>query len=218
MKTLIYFTVIFQFVTAIIALIKYNKFKNSYLKYFIILTIYVGLNDFLIMIYTMNFNVQSNLILYHIKNAINFGVLFYIYKKAFDKQWITKLANVFLIVYGLLIIVELFLLKVDYFSKTQVLPYIFGGTCVIFLSLYYFYNLLKSNKIIQFDRDLLFWISTGLFIYYIAYIPFKVSQNYFASSKTISSVFYIRPVVTILVNCIFIIGFLWSKTEKQVSS
>lgn len=172
---------------------------------------YIAINETVMVLYSLFYKVSSNFIFYNIYYVINFLTLFYLFKKTNKSKIIISLINLFTVVYFILIPIDIFVLKINYSNKTQVIPYIFAGLSIIFLALNYFIQILKSNEIIKVDRNIMFWISIAFLFYYLAFSPIKISQNFYGSFILHSYLYYIRIIATVLMNLILIFGFLWSK-------
>jgi hypothetical protein len=81
-----------------------------------------------------------------------------------------KVTRIFFIVYPIV-----WLLSTIYyggFESTNIYSILFGSIYVAFASIGYYYQLLKSEKLVKISRDTAFWIVTGLLIFYPCQIPF----------------------------------------------
>ncbi len=208
-----YFAILLEIITAIVAFSQLYKFKNSYLKYAVFLICYMALNDSILTLYNIFFKVSYNFIFYNIYFVVNFITLFYLFKKSLKNSLIVKGINVVILIYCLLIPVDVFVLKINYLNQTQVVPYVFGGVVIIFLILNFFLETISSDEIIKIDKKIMFWISIAFFFYYLAFVPFKLSQNFYVNSRPHIYLFQIRIIATVLMNLTLIFGFLWSKKE-----
>ena len=199
--------------TVFFGLLFYKKFKLKLVKLFLILFTYSYLNDLLGYFLKYNVKVSSNLILYNIQYIFNFIFLFWLYHSIIKSNIFKKLIFLFFILYLLSSFYEVLFLKRDYFNEFQTIPYIIGGVCILITVLFYFFEVFNSDEIIIIDKKIVFWISIAYFFYYLALVPLKVQQNFYAITSDYKYLLNIRIIATFLMNLFLIIGFIWSKEE-----
>jgi hypothetical protein len=105
-------------------------------------------------------------------------------------------------------------INIIFFSNyiTQVLIYnnILGKFLILIAIIIYFTDLIKSDAILNIKESLLFWISVGVFMYAIGFIPVYV----IAQLIDFQGVFrHITFALNIIMNLCFITGFIASKKE-----
>jgi hypothetical protein len=207
---------IIQLIPVLVGLFYYKKFKNSFYKYFIWLLVYVFIQEYIALFYGTYVDIGNNSIIMNIFNIINFLFLFRLFYE-FAEQHIFKKTIIFFVTsYVVALLYEIVFVKIDYHTKTQVIPFMIGGLGILICVLLYFYQILNSDKLIRVHRDFMFWVCTGYFIYYLAYVPFKIKQNYFAQLDDYTYLFKILIIATFIKGVLLIIGFIWSK-KKEVS-
>lgn len=203
-----------QTITVLVSLFCYKKFKTSYYKYFIWLLVYILANEVVALFYGSYIDYGVNQIFYNLYNVINFSFLFWLFYKLSWDNFFKIFVKIVALLYVSSLILEIFYLKVNYYQKPQIIPFIIGGVGILFCVLVFFFQILNSNKIIFIHKKLIFWICSGYFIYYLSYLPLKVKQNYFAEIDGYHYLFNILIVGTFIKNILLIIGFIWS-TEKE---
>jgi len=85
-----------------------------------------------------------------------------------------------------------------------------GAFCLIGIILVYLADVLNSNKILKLQFVLPFWVAIGNMFFFIGYL------TVFALAKKLGFYYmysFIVLTLNIIMNCIFIIGFLKSKKE-----
>jgi hypothetical protein len=171
----------------ILALFRYPMYFDTPLKYYPILLMYTFINEtfgYLIKINT-EFNPiftdwlsNNTMIFYNIFNLTNFLYFIYIFQHFSQNRTYKKIISIlglfFFIISFINIFIESFLYKIQTYS------YIAGGLIIIYCSIIY----LKQNRgVIRkkiAKQSLLYWISIGLLIFYIGYLPIK---TYYALSS-----------------------------------
>ncbi|WP_132065776.1 hypothetical protein [Aquimarina spinulae] len=198
--------------TAIVATIYYYKYKNTHvLKYFIFLLWYVAINE-IIGLYIRSEN-WDNVLLINIYNVINFTYILILYRSYLNEKKSKKIALILCITYLIIFIINGF--YENYFIKFQSIPYIIAAFAVIITISLYFREILNSEKVLNAKRNLLFWISVGLLIYFVGNIPFRILRNYYNELTDATILFLVNFTLTVIMNICFIIGFIWSKKKQQ---
>jgi len=204
-------TVYSEYASAIIGIIFYYKYKNTPLKYFAILLVYVGLNEYLGLQFKEN-GIRYNKIIYNIYNVINFTYLFILYKNYLKNKNRKRIILCFIIIYIISFIINGFFQ--NYIKQSQTVPYIIGSVFLVISVIFYFIEILNSEKVLKVNRNLLFWISIGFFLFHIGIIPFRIIVNSFSNSTALNYLFLIKFILVMVMNICFIIGFIWSKKEQ----
>jgi vacuolar-type H+-ATPase subunit I/STV1 len=101
----------------------------------------------------------------------------------------------------------------DFIKEIPEIPHVLGSIFLIISILFYFIELLKSEKILVFHRLLLFWISVGLILFYAGTIPFMLKWNGYMLIPGVHDLFLIVYILAITMYLIFSFGFIWSKKE-----
>lgn len=203
-----------ELLSAIIGTLMLYKYKHTFLKYFLILLWYTALNEFL-GAYIVNYQKTNNLevnnqIIYNIYNTINFVVLLLIYKHYIQSKTFKKWIVGFIITY--LIIFVIYGFYENYLVVGQSIAYIVGASFLIITIAYYFIEILNSDKVLNIQKSLLFWISVGLLLFHIGSIPFRIVSNYYATPD-LKYMFYTKFVLIAILYSLYIIGFIWSDKE-----
>lgn len=208
------FTLYIEIITAIIASIYYSKYKNTYLKYFLILLWYIVTNEIL-GFYIREVLNKNNAIIYNIYYVINFTFLLSIYWHFIKKNIYKRIILSFIVMYWSSCIINRF--YENWFDMPQIIPYIIASMFLIISILLYFVEIIKSEQILHINRSILFWISIGLLLFHIGYIPYKVVQKYhdyisIINLENLRSLFYS---LILILNICYIIGFTWGhKIQK----
>ena len=213
-----------ELLAALVGTIFYYKYKHTYLKYFLFLLWYIFLSEFFVgyirdnkidffLHYSKTGIIYTHWV-YNILDTISFLVYYYIYYKSMSsnekyKNWIKKFA----IAYIVISILNWSFIQ-NFFEELQSYLFIIGAIFLIIAILFYFIELLKSEKILVFHKNLLFWISIGLLLYYAGNIPFAAELNGYALIPGgIHKLFLIVNILAIIMYLLFTFGFIWSKKE-----
>lgn len=119
----------------------------------------------------------------------------------------------------------IFLISViaEYFTLINLNGYYFNSFSYMIANLLmlahimrYFYQLSKSDRILSFYKERMFWVSLGLLIFWLGSLPFYGIFNYLFINYPAVCAFYYKVVLVfnyIMYTC-FLISFLWAVKEK----
>ena len=201
----------FEVLTALLGLYFLTKRrKDKILKYFVFFICYVAINE-LVGLY-IKLNEGINAIIHNIYSLINFSFFFIIYMISLSNRFFRKLIISFFIFYIIIFIINGFF--ENYLNEYQRLPYIIGALFLIVTIFLYYIELLNSEKVLNAKKDLLFWISVGLLIYYVGNLPFRIMRNYYSELTDATILFLVSFSLTLIMNSCFIIGFIWSDKKQ----
>ncbi len=211
-----------ELLASIIGTVYYSKYKNTHLKYFLFLLWYITLTEFGAW-YASENNILGffdqkgrhyNYWFYNLLKIVTFSTLFYIYLKSISTKKYKLWIRIFFITYVIFVAVNWLFIQNFAFEMSEI-PKTIGSIFLIVSILFYFLELLQSEKIVIFHKTLLFWISVGLLLFYTGTIPFSLKVNGYALIPGIHKLFLIVYILAIIMYSIFTFGFIWSKKESH---
>ncbi len=205
------FILFFQLITALVGSIYFYKYKKTFLKYFLIFLWYVAIND--IIGYILNNNSIEVAWLYNIYYLIVFNYLMFLFRNYLSSNKHKKWIIVLIILYNLSILINSFF--ENYINEYATMPYIIGASFVIISIIFYYIDILNSEKVLYVHKNILFWISIGLLIYYSGNIPFRIVRNYAGELLNAKVQFLVLCILSIVMNLCYIRGFIWSSKKRQ---
>ncbi len=210
-----------ELISAITGSIFFYKYRNTSIKYFLHLLWFITFSEFFgwYIRNTGNFagHVDElgriyNTWVYNVLGFVTFIVLLYIYWGYLKNTAFKKYLKWFGLIYIVSYILNWIFLQ-DFLIENAVIPEILGSIFLITAIIFYFIELLRSDKILIFHRMLLFWISIGLLLFYAGTIPFVLEYNGYKVIPGIHKLFLIIYILAILMYFIFTFGFIWSRKE-----
>ncbi len=208
---------VFYALALIISLFSYRKYFDTVLKYLPILIGYTLITEilgFLIrdydtiqIVYIDGYSFYNNLI-FNIFDIIFFLYFFYVFWST-----ITDKINKKVIKWGaiLFVLISLF----NPFSQDFVLfPQIWAssfGSIILIACILYYYNQLRRRTPIPKSHDLLFWISTGLLVFYTFY-PFILIIGHF--DYGLYQKLHIHHLLIVVMYSCFILGFILMSRKR----
>lgn len=202
---------VFQVLVAVIALLFYKKYKDTPLKYLYIIFLYGAVNE-MVGSFVGNY-LGYNAFLYNIYNTLFFFYFYYVFlqyvQKTNHKNWIFLCFVIFTVACLVNPFFE------SYITRPQLFAYIVGACLLIFCIILYFIEVLTTSKILHINQDLLFWVSVGLLLFYVGYLPIKITRLFFADKQNLLlTIKAVQLLLIIIMNSCFIIGFLWMKKKS----
>lgn len=209
-----------EIIAAVFATVFYFKYKNTSFKYvlfvlwFIVFIETLGrFHEELHLYYTDENGVKYNWWLHNVLYIVVYPIFYYMYYKILQTKKYRLIIKIFFIVFALTSIINWSFFE-SFYNGSRTYPIIIGSACLTICVIFYFIELLKSEKIIRFHRSVPFWISIGLLIYYTSTIPFSVVRNSYAlADAALKKMFLINYILAIAMYLIITFGFIWSKKE-----
>lgn len=199
-----------ELLCAIFAILNYNKFKDSSWKYFVYYVVFIFIFEFTgIYILADYINIKG---LYYEYLVIPFQFIFFFWLYAINSLKNTKLFRILLSLY--LIIFTL----THYFEieKTRIInevSYSVGCLFLLVLILLEFIKQIKSDHILNFKKDTMFFVNLGVSLFYIGTLPFFAFDGFAVENMKIlwANYWTLFLILNYVLYSIFIIAFIWTK-------
>lgn len=199
-------------IAAITGCLTWKKWKQSYLKWFVI---YLHVIVVCEICNRLDF-IQNNASVANVfKYVVPIEVLFinWFFSKAFvfNKR---VLIFIGLILYILSWIAEnTFLTGTGYFFKS--LSYTLGNLFISIYVILFFVEFVKSDKILGYKKMAVFWIVLGMLLFYLGTFPFYGLYNEIVKNRTLfRSVAWVAISLDYCMYLLFTIGFIWGKPHS----
>ena len=201
-----YIYILLTFIPAFLGSVFYRKYKDTFLKYFLFYLWYCFGTELLA--YYVGFILKTRTVLiyniYILISVIFYYALFSNYVKKY-KLFIRLILIGFLVFYT---INFLYIQKTIVASQTNSI--LVGSLVISFGVVFLFYELLKSDSILNLNKMLLFWIAIGAFLFFLGISPILVFAKYFNYRGMYDHIILALNIV--MAGC-FITGFIMSKKE-----
>mgnify|MGYP005819232345 CR=1 FL=1 len=178
---------------------RWNYIKNTTQRFFLYYLIYVLLNEFTAKILT--YNDFGNYALYNVYDIITYSFLLgWFYKILKHKKLVIGLALVFYI--G--VIVSFFVS--EFMTAFVDINVYIGTSIVLILVISYYASLLQLKDAINYSQLPAFWITTGLLIFHIGYLPIQFLLSF--EDFDVTGIYAVISILNILQYGCFTKGFL----------
>lgn len=202
---------------------KKNESRLRPLVYFLVITVFVeavgsyrnfyGKLDFVDALIGTKF--ENNLWLYNGYVIVSLFFFLSFYRSILSNLRNKKLLKILLLTSILVIGLDLYYSGSKYFETNLGYSFIWTTFCVFICVALYFYEVLMSDKVLNFYNSSLFYISIGLLIWWLVLPPMIVYMPYYIEINP--DVVRIRTLIFLFSNIIlyscYVIGFLWGKEE-----
>lgn len=204
--------ILVELLTFIVGLINYKKFGHTYLKYFLFLLGFIVIIEFIVwgLKWFYGYYVQNHFI-YNVSTSIQYIFYYTLYIWVFANETYKKIVKGFLILYAIAVIINFtFAQRLTVDGPFHSYTFTLGAVLLITSIGLFFAEMLKSEKILHFRTQLMFWISIGLFVFYTAIIPVVLSINFLPTGIEPMMLRAILFVLNIMMYGCFSIGFIVS--------
>ena len=193
----------FEFSSFLVAFLCLLKHKETFFKVFVAYLLVIYVIELLINIYFEN----NNKHIYDILTFFEFNLIFLLFYTLNKEDKSRILIRYFTIGFNIIYAISF------YYQILKDYTVILGGILGSVLMFIYLKDLLKSDKVVDYKRNLSLFITVILLFYYLSTIPF-FTMLYITGMKD-SFLFYIVHIITIVTHLSFIFGMLWSKAAKN---
>jgi len=157
----------------------------------------------------------NNLWVYHLFVPCTFLVILRIYKKVFEQvisRWVFNATSISFLLFAAFN--SLFIQPLDVFNSNTITV---SSVLYILLSITYFHQLLRNTAHLALERTPMFWLNTGVLIYYSGTLLLYVLVNYVAglgeTAKVSISLWALNIVFNIILNIFYALA-LWVSPQK----
>ncbi|WP_347372814.1 hypothetical protein [Aequorivita sp. Q41] len=193
----------------IIALIRLPLYKDTPLKYLPIILFITLATEFVGQLLKIGHR-DFIFLIYNIYYFLYFSFFFYVFMKVIDVVSFKKCIKIGLAIFWLVFLGDIVFSSI--LKESFIITYIVGAGILILCIILYYISILQSSLVLVVKNDLLFWISVGLFLFYIGYIPIKIIKTWFYKPDSFFEILLIIQFsLIILMYLFFLTGFLWMK-------
>jgi len=162
-------------IAAFIALVYWRKLSYKYLYVFPIILVLIFLVEFGA---GMLISSDWRPLIYNLLSIITFCGYSYIFFRHIPDNKYKEIVKICTIAYLISVVANCFCVSILHDSHQ--ISYIVGGLNMIIFPVIYFLSILNNSKTLTIKQDLMFWISIGLLLFYVGYLPIKLSRFYFS--------------------------------------
>jgi len=206
-KYLLYVITLLELIAFVVAVVTFEKYKNSNEKYFLFFLCYTFFIDILGAIIGDVF-LKNNAWVYNTFIITSFLFYFSWYYNVLKNTTFKKSVLAFA---GFFLLVALYNVFFGSWNTYNSFTFFTGAVFLLLLTLFHFYQLLNSDEVLIVKHKLSFWISTGLLLFYMGMIPLMyLMEKVYIEIDDLSYLIILLSLNLVLYGC-YIIGFIWTK-------
>lgn len=197
-----------EFMAVAIGIFKFKKFRNSYWKYFIYYLIFIFLAEMTSEFILGNFQEYREYYYDFFIIPIEFLFLYWLfaYKSLNNKKLFWISCGIYL---------TSFIPHILFFKKGSLVysfNYVTGTFLLSIMIILEFNKQMKTDDILKFRENIMFYINTGSCLFYVGSLPFFAFYSLLLKNMVIWNSYYIFFMFTnILMYILFSIALLWGK-------
>jgi hypothetical protein len=210
-QILLDFLHICEIIALVLGVINIKKFKTSNYKWVVVYLVYIVIIENFITKFCKFYNLD--IVFFQTYLTIPIEFLFFIWLFALKSLKNKQLYFICTVVYLLSFIPELSLEKGKYFFNS--FNYLIGGFILLYLVLLELNNQIKSDDILIFWKNKMFYITIGVAFFYIGNLPFFGLYYLILKEPEIWNIYYIYFMLSnCLMYLLFAASFVWGKPKS----
>jgi hypothetical protein len=97
------------------------------------------------------------------------------------------------------------------------MSYSVGSIIMLILGIIYFLQLLKSEKLLTYKKQIFFWVNLGLMLFYVGTFPFYATMSvlYNEAPNLYAFLYWMSKILDYVMYIFFIIGFLCNNINQK---
>lgn len=198
-------------IVSMLAIWKYNYYKHTALRFLLFYMLLQMVAEYIGMYLGKTYG--ANAWWYSVSYFFSFLYIYLIFRDGVQSRKFKKNISRGMFLYIVSYISLVLIFGFDAISNTSI--YIFGASIAIGCIVLYYVDLLKTNNIVSMRTNLLFWVSVGLLLFYVGYLPIKSIYLVSKQLLALSAFKGIHYTLIIIMNLCFITGFLLVKPRTQ---
>ncbi|WP_297793878.1 hypothetical protein [uncultured Eudoraea sp.] len=211
-------------IVLLLSLWRYPRYYDTPLRFLPVLLMYTFLTEILGQFIRENDEISlifkeiyynNNWLIFNIYNIVFFLYFYFVYYSYVSNKNHRKLIKAGAVVFLVISIVNLFFQS--FATKPQLASYIAGALILISCIFFYRRHLKKHFGVSFLKRDLLSWLSLGILIFYVGYLPIKISRNYPELYEFGTWLREAHLILIVAMNVCFAYGFINMRRRKLLT-
>lgn len=206
----------FELMACIVGFMYWQKIRDAYWKWF---PVYLGVIVLIEMTGEYMLHVKkdlsANIAIYSFFGIpLQFFFLYWLFYQQFKKTSNSNWPLISAVIYLAALITDLsYISGIEFYFES--FSYTIGCTLLLALLFIYFFRFIKSDEIIGYKNNMMFWVSIGVLAFYIGTMPFYAFRKklYVEFENFFYIYWYIQFGLNYLMYLFFIFSFIWGKPK-----
>jgi len=211
----VYILLGFEALAAIVGILHWKQDKNTYWKYFTIYLILSFIGELVgFVLGKMKLIIWNQRLMEYLIIPAGFLLLYWIYSKRLKSK---SLPIIISMLYLIIFLIDSFILHKNDVTSFFVMSYTSGYLMLLLLIFQFLFDLVKSEQIINFKKNRLFWISVGLLTFGLGSLPYYALHNYFqkVNKDFTDKYWYVSTILNYIQYLLFAFSFLCRKVYQK---
>jgi hypothetical protein len=192
-----------EIVSLILSIMFVKSFKSKHYYFFIIYLFFAIVADGLGGYFAENGNFWVFNMYTFFEYSSVAGIYYFLNSKSFSKKVVFYASIIFYGIYAISFIYKPLQSYTVIILHFFVVPFLF----------FYLQELLNSEKIINYKKQLFFWITVGLLLYYFGTLPF-VTMSFIGRLQN-RILFIVPAILVVIMHFIFIVNLIWLRKVRK---
>ena len=210
-------------IVVLLALWRYPRYFDTPLRFLPILLMYTFLNELLGYFVIHNNEVSlilkeiyynNSWVIYNIYNLVFFVYFYYVYYAYITSKRQRNFIKIGALGFLFASVVNMFFQS--FATQPQLAAYILGAIVLVCCIFFYWAHLKVHYGVWFLKRDLLSWLSLGMLVFYLGYVPIKIVRNYPTLYEFGTWPRVVHLTLIIVMNVCFTFGFILMRRRKLV--
>ncbi len=203
----------FELIAAIVGFLHWNKIKNTHWRWFPVYLIIIFIGETIAFFLTKQKMIEEKYLLYT-WFIIPLEFLFFYWLFFKEKLLNEKLILSFSVLYVVAVIADnLFFSNKKFFFSS--FSYMIGNFFLLLILLMFILKFSKTEKIVKFNTEPIFWVCMGLVLFYLGTFPYFGLRNklfYYHNSIFINYT-WAMGILNYIMYSLFALSFIWGKPK-----
>jgi hypothetical protein len=201
-----------EFIAMFVGILKLESLKNSYWKWFVFYLIYIYVYENITAFFSNEFVDTIEKVTSLIQIPLEYIFIYWLF--AYKSLKMKNIFWIFTTFYLFSLFLEYNLDNLERFSFFS-LSKVFGTLLILILVMIEFKKQIKSDTILNFKNDKMFYINIGVILFYIGTMPFWGLYHKIMEFPEIWNGYYIYFMVSnCLMYLLFAASFIWGKVKS----
>lgn len=203
----------------IIRLFVYFLWLTVFVEIVGLYTVYAYFSDYKNLEFLRDSPFERNYWLYNSFNVLSSTMYFFLFILQLKSFKVRRVLTLVVFIFQVTVIIDLIYSGIFFIAYSAYASV--GGTLIMVICIMaYYYEMLKSDKILHFYKNLVFYVSIGVLIWYLVVTPLFIYSKYFtmASPDFVEMYGLIIIVSNVFMYGMFITGFIISAGRSKLTS
>ncbi len=202
-------------IAAISGFIVWRKIRHTYWKWFAVYLGIIAVTELVCEFYIQHINQKLHAdIFFYFAIPLQFLFFFWLLNQYENTKGKNKLAITSASIYIMsLLIDQLFARNTSYWFLS--FSYTVGNVLLLILIIRLIFRFIRSDEIIEFKQVMMFWVASGIMIFYLGSLPYYGMFNTLSTTfgPAINLYWYIQIILNCIMYILFTLSFIWGKPK-----